>query len=145
GKRFIQVHGIPQDQRISEIEWPCARTDAGEVWCWGRRRARNAKGKTTPCLDCAPEYFRTATRAELPLAKDLARSALVDRDGYVWAWFGSPALARFGAPGSMDRAFRLDVTGSDNEWVSYHLDSYCVGKSNNDVVCVGENGFGQFT
>lgn len=145
GTHFIPVLGIPEDQRIAEIEWPCARTERGEVWCWGKQRGRNLKGKAGPCLDCPPEHFRTATRADLPLAKDLDRAAILDQEGYVWAWAGGPFLEEFGARGQLERPVRLDVTGTDNEWLSYNIHSYCVRKTNGTLMCLGKNYFGQFT
>ena len=145
GTRFIQVVGIPEDQRIAEIEWPCARTERGEVWCWGKQRGRNLKGKAGPCLDCPPDYFRTATRADLPLAKALDRAAILDQEGYAWVWAGGPFLEEFGAPGQLERPVRLDVTGTDNDWLSYNIHSYCVRKTSGTLMCLGKNDFGQFT
>jgi len=51
----------------------------------------------------------------------------------------------FGAPGGLERPVRLDVTGSDNTGVSFHIHSYCVRKSSGELMCLGENDFGQFT
>src|SRR5690606_17160006 len=94
---------------------------------------------------CPPDYFRTATRADLPLAKVLDRAAILDQEGYVWAWAGGPFLEEFGAPGQLERPVRLDITGTDNEWLSYNIHSYCVRKTSGTLMCLGKNYFGQFT
>ena len=89
GPLFVpQPRPVSIDGRVSEVRvgerHACARTEDGEVWCWGANEAGEAAGNEGSAV-AAPHRV-----AGLPPSSAIGvsweRSCSVARDGCIWCW-----------------------------------------------------------
>lgn len=143
-KELVPLAGLPPDDPIEELIYPCLRTRSGAVWCWGYAPGTGIfpPGTEERCRDGCPDidFWRPRRVTALPAIADLGLMAAISREGHVYLWSGG-ALRLYDVPDlEPDQPVLLKDFYDDNlVLVSDGASHICTLKRSGKLYCMGEN------
>lgn len=137
------VRGIGDAREVVlGLAFACARTHAGQVWCWGWNHHGQLGRDPTPAHESSWSAAKVRGLDSVDALAAGREHVCALRQGSVWCW-GASSYGQRGADGGADAQPRPVAGIDDAVEIAAALDVSCARGAAGEVWCWGDNRLGQ--